>query len=152
MGYSTVTPGLCFASTLTAIEFYKQAFGAEQRELMLGPGGSVMHAELKIGSSMIMMGDEMPGMNQIVQTLGGSPVAFFLYVADADAAQRKALAAGAKEIMPVSDQFWGDRMGQVEDPFGLRWSLATRVTDMTPEEMRQAGEAWMKKMACADKG
>jgi uncharacterized glyoxalase superfamily protein PhnB len=145
-GYTTVTPGLCFKNTSRAIEFYKQAFGAEERERMLGPNGAIMHAEIKIGNSIVMMGDEMPGMNKSVQTLGGSPVAFYLYVTDADTAHRRALDAGAKEIQPVTDQFWGDRSGQVEDPFGLRWNLATRTVDMSPEEMRKAGEAWMKKM------
>jgi uncharacterized glyoxalase superfamily protein PhnB len=147
VGYSTVTPGLCFSNTAKAIEFYKKAFGAEERERMAGPNGTIMHAEIKIGSSIIMMGDEMPGMNKSVETLGGSPVAFFVYVADVDAAYAKALAAGAKELMPVDDMFWGDRTGQVVDPFGLRWSLATHIKDMTPDEIRRAGEAWMAKMA-----
>lgn len=151
-GYTTVTPGLCFASTAKAIEFYKEAFGAEERERMVGPDGGIMHAELKIGNSIIMMADEMPGMTRSVQAHGGSPVNFYVYVADADAAQRRAVAAGAKELYPVTDQFWGDRSGVVEDPFGLRWNFATHVADLTPEEIREAGEAWMKKMASAHGG
>jgi uncharacterized glyoxalase superfamily protein PhnB len=146
-GYTTVTASLCLADTAKAVEFYKRAFGAEERERMLGPGGSIMHVELQIGSSIVMAADEMPGMSKSVQTLGGSPVSFYLYFKDADAAQKRALAAGAKEIMPVTDMFWGDRSGQVEDPFGFRWSIATRTEELTPEEMRKAGEEWMKQMA-----
>jgi uncharacterized glyoxalase superfamily protein PhnB len=151
-GYTTVTAGLCFANTNQAIEFYRQAFGAEVRELMPGPGGGVMHAVLQIGGTLLMAADEMPGMNKSVETLGGSPVAFYVYVADADAAFKRAIAAGAKELMPVADQFWGDRMGTVVDPFGLRWSIATRTVELTPDEIRAAGEAWMKKMAAGDCG
>jgi uncharacterized glyoxalase superfamily protein PhnB len=95
-----------------------------------------------------MLNDEVMGCRS-TQSLGGSPVSFYLYFEDADAAQKKAIAAGAKETMPVTDMFWGDRMGSIEDPFGYQWSVATRVREMTPEEIHRAGEAWMKQMAGA---
>jgi PhnB protein len=150
-GHTTVTAGLCISGAAQAIEFYKQAFGAEERERMAGPGGTIMHAELQIGTSRLMLADPMPGMTKSVQTLGDSPVAFYLYVTDADSAHRRAVAAGATDLMPVSDAFWGDRMGQVKDPYGFRWTLATHTKDLTPEEIRAAGEAFMKTADCSDK-
>lgn len=146
-GYATVTASLTVKDAARAIEFYKKAFGAEERERMVGPQGGIMHAEITIGSSIVMLADEMPGMTRGVEAYGGSPVSFYVYVNDADAAHKRALAAGAKEAMPMSDMFWGDRTGQVVDPFGYRWTFATRTVEMTPEEMREAGERWMKTMA-----
>ena len=105
-----------------------------------------MHAEIQIGTARVMLSDEVMGLRS-PQSYGGSPVAFYLYVEDCDAAFKKATSAGGKPIMPVTDMFWGDRTGQFEDPFGYKWTVATHIKDMTPEEMKKAGEAWMKEMA-----
>jgi uncharacterized glyoxalase superfamily protein PhnB len=115
---------------------------------MPGPDGKIMHAELQIGTSIVMMNDEMMGMKS-AESLGATPVSFYLYVDDCDAALQKAISAGGKEVMPASDMFWGDRMGQFADPFGYRWTLATHVKDMTPEEMKKGQDEWMKQMAGA---
>ena len=147
-GYTTVTPSLVHTDSVKAIEFYKKAFGAQELMRMPGPDGKIMHAEIKIGNAHVMMNDEIMG-SKSAQTLGGSPVTFYLYVDDADAAFRKAIAAGCKEIMPVADMFWGDRMGAFSDPFGYKWNVATHVKDMTPEEMKRGQEEWMKQMAGA---
>src|SRR5262249_19477473 len=116
-GFHTVTPGLVVNDGARAIDFYKKAFGAEEIARMTGPDGrSVMHAELKIGNSMIFLGDEMPAMNAISpKTLKGSPITLHLYVEDVDAAFKRAVAAGATVEMPVADMFWGDRYGKVTD-------------------------------------
>jgi PhnB protein len=147
-GYTTVTPSLVQTDCVKAIEFYKKAFGAQELMRMPGPDGKIMHAEIKIGNAHVMMSDEIMGAKS-AQTLGGSPVAFYLYVDDADAAFRKAIAAGCKEILPVTDMFWGDRMGGLSDPYGYKWNVATHVKDMTPEEMKRGQEDWMKQMAGA---
>lgn len=141
-GFHTVTPNLVVQDAAKAIDFYKKAFGAEERMRSPGPGGKgIMHAELKIGDSIVMLADEMPEMGcQSPKTLKGSPVGFFMYVADVDASFKRAVEAGAQAKMPVSDMFWGDRCGQVVDPFGHSWSMATHQEDLTPEEIgkRQA--------------
>ncbi len=147
-GYTTVTPSLVQTDSVKAIEFYKKALGAQELMRMPGPDGKIMHAEIKIGNAHVMMNDEIMG-SKSAQTLGGSPVTFYLYVDDADAAFRKAIAAGCKEIMPVADMFWGDRMGCFSDPYGYKWNVATHVKDMTPEEMKRGQEEWMKQMAGA---
>jgi uncharacterized glyoxalase superfamily protein PhnB len=141
-GYQSVTPMVVVKDARKAIEFYKRAFGAQEQFVMPGlDGKGVMHAELRIGDSIIMMGEENPQHScQSAETLGGSPVSFYLYVEKVDEAFAVAVAAGAEVRMPVQDMFWGDRMGTVQDPFGYAWSLATHVRDMTMEEIRQGAE------------
>jgi uncharacterized glyoxalase superfamily protein PhnB len=140
-GMHTVTPHLVCAGAGDAIEFYKRAFGAVEMLRMPGPQGKLMHAMLRIGDSAVMLVDEYPEMGKLSpQSLKGSPVTIHLYVDDADATLERAVKAGAKVIMPVHEQFWGDRYGQLVDPFGHRWSVATHVRDVTMEEMREAME------------
>lgn len=142
-GYHTVTPNLIVREAAKAIEFYKKAFGAEQIMNMPGPDGSVMHAELRIGDSTIMLADEKLQWGcKSPQTFGGSPISFYLYVENVDAAWKRAIDAGAKSKMPLADMFWGDRTGQLEDPFGHLWSLAQHIKDLTFEEMKKGQEAF----------
>src|SRR6266567_8210315 len=127
-GHHTITPNLVARDAAKAIDFYKKAFGAEELMRMLGPGGGIMHAELRIGNSKIMLTDEHPEWGcKGPAAYGGSPVTFYVYVENADAAWMRAIDAGATAKMPVADMFWGDRLGQVEDPFGHKWSLAQHV-------------------------
>jgi len=143
-GMHSVTPHLVCAGAAQAIEFYKKAFGATEEGRMPGPDGKLMHAMIRIGDSAIMLVDEMPEWGSLgPKALKGSPVTIHLYVEDADAFAKRAVAAGAKITMPVEDQFWGDRYGKLEDPFGHHWSVATHVRDVSPEEMQKA----MKEMA-----
>jgi PhnB protein len=138
-GMHSVTPHLVCAGASDAIEFYKQAFGAVETARMPGPGGKLMHASIRIGDSTVMLVDDFPDHgSHDPKSLKGSPVVIHLYVEDADAVAARAAAAGAKITMPVADMFWGDRYGQLEDPFGHRWSIGTHVRDVTPEEMQQA--------------
>jgi PhnB protein len=147
-GFHTVTPHLVCAGAADAIAFYKQAFGAVESGRMDGPDGKVMHAELRIGDSPIMLADEFPEYGSCgPKALKGSPVAIHLYVPDADAVWEQALAAGAEVLMPISDTFWGDRYGQVTDPFGHRWSIATHKRDMTPQQMEAAMHEAMQAMS-----
>ena len=147
-GYHTVTPGLTVRDGAKAIEFYQQAFGAQQVFRMDKPDGRLMHAELKIGNSVIMLGEEYLQQGcQSPESLKGTPVSFYLYVADADAAFAQAIAAGAKAIKPVSDMFWGDRQGDVTDPFGHRWSVATHKEDLTPEQIGQRSQEFFASLA-----
>jgi len=140
-GFRTVTPHLVIKDAAGAIEFYEKAFGAEVVARMDGPGGKVMHAEIKIGDSRIMLGEEWPDFGVVgASTLGGSPVTIHMYVADVDAAYDRAVKAGAKATMPVADQFWGDRYGKLEDPYGHHWSIATHTTDYTEEEMMEGAK------------
>jgi len=143
-GYHTITPYLTIRGAAQAIEFYKKAFGAEELSRMTAPDGRLGHAELRIGDSIFMLGDEFPEMGgKGPQTLGGTPVGLFLYVNDVDAAFARATAAGAKVTMPLADMFWGDRYGKLADPFGHEWSLGTHKEDVKPEEMaRRAEEAF----------
>lgn len=145
-GYTTVTPSITLRDTVKAIEFYKRAFGAEERAIMRGPDGKVMHAEMKVGNSIIMMNDEVMG-SRSAETQGGSPISFYCYFNNADEAYQRAVAAGAEGAYPCTDMFWGDRMGQVIDPFGLRWNISAHVKDVTPEEMKRGQEEFMKAMA-----
>ena len=146
-GYHTITPNLVIRDAAKAIDFYKKAFGAEQIVSMPGPGGKVMHAELRIGDSVVMLADEMPEMgSRSPATFGGSPVSFYVYLDKVDAAWKRAVDAGAKVVRPLTDMFWGDRTGLLEDPFGHRWSLAQHVKDVTPEEMKKGQEAFFKQM------
>ncbi len=146
-GFHTVTPYLIVTDSARAIDFYKRAFGAEELLRVDGPDGKVAHAELKIGSSIIMLSDEMPGYSRSPQSLGGTAVNIYLYVKDVDQVFNQAVAAGAKIAMPLSDMFWGDRYGQVTDPFGHSWSLATHKEDVHPEELRKRAKAAMAKVA-----
>jgi PhnB protein len=142
-GYHSVTPYLAVDDAAGALEFYKQAFGARERMRMPAPGGKVGHAEIEIGGSCIMLADEYPDMGfRSPKAIGGTPVTLHLYVGDVDAVARQAVAAGAKELRPVKDQFYGDRTGTVEDPFGHVWHIATHKEDLSPDELkRRAGEA-----------
>jgi len=143
-GMHTVTPHLVCAGAAEAIEFYKKAFGAVEMARLPTPQGKLAHAMIRIGDSVVMLVDEFPEMGALSPTsLKGSPVTIHLYVDDADAAAERAVKAGAKITMPVADQFWGDRYGQLVDPFGHRWSIGTHVRDVSMEEMQQA----MQKMS-----
>lgn len=140
-GYHTVTPSLMVAGAAKAIDFYKKAFGAEELSRFPGPDGKLMHAEIRIGDSRIMLGDEMPDMGaKGPKSYGGTATAFFIYGDNVDAAWKRAIDAGATEVMPLIDQFWGDRAGCLEDPFGHRWWLAQHVKDMTKEELEKAAQ------------
>jgi PhnB protein len=138
-GMHTVTPHLVCAGAADAIEFYKAAFGAVELARLPGPDGRLVHALIRIGDSAVMLVDEFPDWgSKGPKVLGGSPVTLHLYVDDVDAFTARAVDAGAKVTMPVDDMFWGDRYGQLEDPFGHRWSVATHVRDVAPEELQQA--------------
>ena len=137
-GYSTATPYLIVKDAARAIEFYKQAFAATELMRFADPSGKIGHAEIKIGNSPIMLADEHPDMGyRSPLSLGGTPVSILLYVPDVDALFARAVAAGATVKRPVKDQFYGDRSGTVEDPFGHVWILTTHVEDVSPEEMRR---------------
>lgn len=147
-GFHTLTPHLVVRDANRAIDFYKRAFGAEVRSRVPGPDGkSVMHAELKIGDSIVMLCDEFPGMKDCVapQSLNGTTVTLHLYVHDADAATQRAVAAGAQVTMPLMDAFWGDRYGKVTDPFGHQWSIAAHQRDVTPDQIQKAAAEWFSK-------
>jgi PhnB protein len=141
-GYPQVTPYLCVDGAAAAIDFYSRVLGATERMRMGGPDGKVGHAELQIGSGLVMLADEFPDMGQrSPKALGGSPVTVSLYVEDVDAVFARALEAGATEVRAVTDQFYGDRAGQFSDPWGHLWSVATHVEDVSPEEMARRAEA-----------
>lgn len=148
-GYNTVTPMFVFKDSRKAIEFYKLAFGAQEKFAMPWPDGKgVMHAEVRIGTSIIMMGDENPERTcKSAETAGGSPVSFYLYVENVDGVFRRAVEAGAESRMPVENMFWGDRVGTVQDPFGYSWMLATHIEDLTPEEIQQGAQTALAQMA-----
>jgi PhnB protein len=149
-GYHSVTPGLSVQGADAFIKFCKKAFGAKEVMRMAGPGGSVMHAELVIGDSHIMCGEEMPSIgNKSAKTLGGTPVQLYIFVPNCDAVFKKAIAAGAAVRMPMANMFWGDRLGSVIDPFGNTWGIATRIENLTPREMKKRGDAWMKQQAAS---
>lgn len=150
--FHSVTPIFMFKDARRAIEFYKKAFGALELFVLPGPDDKgVMHAEVRIGNSVIMMGEETPHHPcKSAETLGGSPVSFYIYIEDVDAAFRVAVDAGAKIRMPLQDMFWGDRAGTVQDPFGYSWTLATHIKDLTPKEIRQGALAAGCQQASAD--
>jgi PhnB protein len=141
-GYPRLVPYLIVDGAAEAIEFYKDVLGADERMRMPGPDGKIGHAELAVGDSMIMLADETPQMGaRSPRTIGGTPVLIYAYVDDVDAAFERAGAAGATTLQEVEDRFYGDRAGQLEDPFGHRWDLATHVEDVAPDEMaRRAAE------------
>jgi PhnB protein len=141
-GYPTVSPYLCVDGATDAINFYKDVLGATERMRMAGPDGRVGHAELTIGDSVVMLADEYPDMGILgPRAFGGTPVTIGVYVDDVDATFERALSAGAKEIRAVQDQFYGDRSGQFEDPYGHRWSVSTHIEDVAPEEMAKRAAA-----------
>jgi PhnB protein len=146
-GYHTVTAYLVQRDTKRALEYYEKAFGAETVMSMPGPGGKVMHAEVKIGDSMVFMSDEFPAMSpdtKSPQTAGCVTGTVFLYVPDVDAVFKRAVDAGAKVVQPITDMFWGDRFGKIVDPFGHHWGIATHKEDVNPEEMPKRQAEWMK--------
>ncbi|WP_330253810.1 VOC family protein [Nocardia sp. NBC_00565] len=135
-GYPVVSPGLAIDGAAAAIDFYKRIFGASERMRMPGPDGKIAHCELTFGNSLVMVGDPAPDMDFLdPKTVGGTPVNLYVYVEDSDAAFTAALAAGAKELTPMTTQFYGDRSGAFEDPWGHRWTVATHVEDVPPDEM-----------------
>jgi PhnB protein len=137
-GYHSVTPYLILSGAGDAIAFYKRALGAEEVMRLADPGGKVHHAEISIGDSRIMLADEHPEIQALSpKTVGGSPVSIHLYVEDVDRAVERAVAAGATLVRPVADQFYGDRVGGIEDPFGYRWFIATHKENLTIEEIRR---------------
>ena len=143
-GYNTITPGLIVKDAQKAIEFYKQAFSAEVVDIHTSPDGSkVVHSDIKIGNSHVFVNDEFPEMGARAPEPGvPTPVSLNLYVEDADALFNQAVAAGATVVMPLADQFWGDRWGMVTDPFGHVWSVASHVADLTPEEVNKAASEY----------
>lgn len=146
-GAHTLTPYIMVHDAAAAIDFYKRAFGAAEISRMLLPNGKVMHAEVRLGDSLLMLSDEFPQSAQkSPKALGGTPLTLHLYVENADATYAAAVAAGATGVMPPSDQFWGDRWGLVVDPFGHAWGIATHKEDLTPEEMQERGRKAMAAM------
>ena len=148
-GFHTVTPQLTLDNAAQTIEWYKKALGAEERSRAIGPDGKVMHAELRIGNSIIMVNDVMMGKGP--KAYGGSPASLWLYVDDCDALFNRAVAAGAKAgggpMGQLQDQFWGDRSGTITDPEGYQWTIATHKEDLTPEEIRQRQDEFFKQFA-----
>lgn len=151
-GAHSVTPHLVIKDAAKAIDFYQKAFGAREIYRMPGPGGKIMHAAIQIGDSQVYLADEFPEMGCVgPATLGGSPVSLHIFVEDVDALWERATKAGVTVQMPLGDQFWGDRYGKVKDPFGHEWSLATHKEDLSPEEIKQRQEKFMKEFASANK-
>jgi PhnB protein len=151
-GHHTITPHLVIRDAAKAINFYKKVFGAREINRMAMPNGKIMHAELQIGDSMLHLADEFPEAgSRAPQSLGGTPVVFNVYIEDVDKLWEKAVAAGAKVNMPLDDQFWGDRYGQLVDPFGHAWGLATHKEDVAPDEMERRVREAMAKFAAGKK-
>ena len=151
-GFHTVTPQLTLDNAAQAIDWYKKALGAEEVARAAGPDGKIMHAEIRIGNSLIMLNDAMGG-GKGPKAIGGSPASLWIYVEDCDALFNRAVAAGG-EVAPgpmgqLTDQFWGDRSGTFTDPHGYRWTIATRKEDLTPEEVKPRMDAFMKNFAAA---
>jgi PhnB protein len=140
--YRAATPYLTVKNAAGALDFYKQAFGATELMRMGSPDGKIGHAEIKIGDAIVMLSDEFPEMGVLSpETIGGSPVAIHLYVEDVDAVATRAIAAGAKVVRPVENQFYGDRGGKFTDPYGHNWWLATHIEDVSPDEMKKRAAA-----------
>jgi PhnB protein len=147
-GSHTVTPGLAVRNADQAIEFYKKAFGAKEKMRMPGPDGKIMHADIMIGDSHIMLGEENLQMNHPSPlSLNGSPIGLYVYFRDADKVFSQALKAGATEAMPIIDQFWGDRAGMITDPFGHKWWIATHKRDLSAKQAKKAAEEWFAQQA-----
>ena len=141
-GHHTVAPYLAIKNAVSALEFYKKAFGAIETYKLIVPDGRLGHAEIRLGNSLIVLSDEFPEFGgKAPESLGGSPVSIHLYVEDVDAFVKKAVAAGARELKPVADQFYGDRSGQLQDPYGHLWWVATHKEDVAPEEMQKRVQA-----------
>ena len=148
-GYHTVTPQLTLENTAQAIDWYKRALGAEEISRAAAPDGKIMHAEIRVGDSRLMLNDEMGG-GKSARAFGGSPMSMWVYVDDCDAVFNRAIAAGAQVSGPMgqlTDQFWGDRSGTFKDPFGYQWSIASHKEDLTREEMEKRGAEFMKNAA-----
>ena len=144
--YAGVTPYLSVNDAAAAIEFYKQGFGATELKRLPGPDGKIGHAEVVIGKAIVMLADENPDTgHSSPQTLGGSTVKLHMYVEDVDAFFETAVAAGARVLIPIADQFYGDRSGRLEDPFGHVWLVSTHIEDVAPEEMQKRMEAYSQK-------
>jgi uncharacterized glyoxalase superfamily protein PhnB len=149
-GYHTLTPYLTVRDAVRAIQFYKDAFGAEEIGVMKGPDGKVMHAEVRIGDSLVMLADESPQFGALSPlSIGGSGMGLHVYVEEVDSAFDRAIKAGGTVEMPVTDMFWGDRYGKLTDPFGHKWSIATRKRNMTSEEIEEGQKEFMKQMQSA---
>ena len=148
-GYHTVTPYLIVNGAAKALDFYQRAFGATELMRMPGPGGKIMHAEIRIGNSRVMLNDVMTGKGP--KAYGGSPASLWLYVEDADALFNRAVRAGAQVQMPLADQFWGDRGGAIADPEGYTWWVATRKEDLSRAEMEQRAAEAFKQMASTNR-
>jgi PhnB protein len=147
-GYHSINPYLVVRNGAKAIEFYKKAFGAEERFRMQGPDGkTIMHADLKIGNSAFMLTEESTEMKALSPESIGSPVSMYLYVKDVDAVFNQAVTEGATVLNPVRDQFYGDRSGYLRDPFGHLWSIATHKKDLSPDEVRKVGQAYFEEMS-----
>jgi PhnB protein len=148
-GYHTVIPTLTVRDTAQALEFYKKAFGAKEKTRMPGPdGNTIMHAEIMIGDSHIMLGEENPQMNQLSpQSLNGTASGLYIYVRNVDKVFDQAVKAGATADSPVTDMFWGDRFGRVKDPFGHSWGIATRKRNLSPKEMKKSAEEFFAQQA-----
>ena len=141
-GYYSLTPYLVCKQAAKAIDYYTKAFGAQEIMRMPGPGGHIMHAEIKIGNSILMLSDENKERGALSpETIGGTATSIMLYTEDVDAVYNRAVASGAKPEMPPADMFWGDRMGNVVDPFGHKWASATHKEDVTPDEMEKRMQA-----------
>ena len=143
-GMEAAVPMLAIRGAATAFEFYKKAFGAEEIARLADPAGNIAHGEIRIGRAVVMLAEENPAFNKSPKTLGGSCVILHLYVDDADAVFARAVSLGAKVVFPLSDQFYGDRSGRLEDPFGHLWIISTRKEDVSPEETQRRFEAMMK--------
>jgi PhnB protein len=148
-GYHSISPQLTCRDAARAIDFYKQIFGAKQLVRMDGPGGKVMHAELQIGDSRIMINDEFPGVCAAPNPSQPHSSSLFLYTDDVDSLFKRAIQAGSKSDMPLENQFWGDRYGKFTDPFGHQWGVATHVEDVSPEEMKRRSAEAVAKMSKA---
>ena len=148
-GYHSISPSLTCKNAASAIDFYKSVLGATEIMRMPGPGGVIMHAELRIGDSVIFINDEIPGMAKAPDGTSLNPVYLFLYTEDVDAVFQRAVAANSKVTMPVANQFWGDRYGKFNDPFGHTWGVATHVEDVAPADMERRQAEWAASMAKA---
>jgi PhnB protein len=147
-GYHTVTPYIPVDGAADAIEYYKRAFGAKERMRMNAPDGSIAHAEIEIGDSLVIVSDPFPQSTvKSPRSLGGTSASIFLYVKDVDAVVKQAVEAGAEIVMEPQDQFWGDRFGTITDPFGHTWSVATHIEDVPPGEMAERAKAAMTAMS-----
>ena len=148
-GYHSISPSLTCKNAALAMDFYKSVFGATEVMRMPGPGGKIMHAEMRIGDSVIFLNDEFPGVAEAPASGAMGPIQLFLYTEDVDAVYNRAVSMGSKVTMPLDNQFWGDRYGKVVDPFGHEWGLAQHVEDVAPEEMKRRQDEMAAKMAKA---